>query len=165
MPLQPIIPLLQRAIARNRLPHNSRLSLPLIGLPLTCTQIANFVWVTHIKRSDAKQSFAVKVIHRLPPSVLRNHEQKTYDVDVILADGEVEHDVKVGDVCWRFQVLEGENELDRRVNYAQAFGKHGSGDEDFDEYVRAFQGEVTGRWFMGLVAEKEGDWIKCEDMD
>lgn len=58
-------------------------------------------------------------------------------------------------MSWRFEVLEGEDELDRLVHYGQAFGKHGSGDKDFDKYVMAFQGKVNRLWAMRLLAGRD----------
>jgi hypothetical protein len=47
-------------------------------------------------------------------------------------------------VCWRFQIAEEDDVVDRLLAYAQAFGKHGSEDQDYNEYVHAFQGKVRG---------------------
>lgn len=47
--------------------------------------------------------------------------------------------------------------------YAQAFGKHGSGDEDYDEYVHALQGEVTGL-VVRRICDKERR-VRDEDVD
>lgn len=65
--------------------------------------------------------------------------KKTYDIDVLLAE-----DDEAADACWTFQIAEGEELADRLLAYAQAFGKYGSGNEDYDEYVHAFQDKVTG---------------------
>ncbi|KAL8791603.1 MAG: hypothetical protein Q9195_005808 [Heterodermia aff. obscurata] len=48
------------------------------------------------------------------------------------------------DVCWSFQIMEGEDLMDRLWAYSLAFGKHGSGDDYYDEYVSAFQHKITG---------------------
>lgn len=47
--------------------------------------------------------------------------------------------------------------------YAQAFGEHGSGDEDYDEYVHVFQGEVTGL-VVRRICDKERR-VRDEDVD
>jgi len=99
-------------------------------------QVANLVHVTTIQRSDPNQSFAVRVTHQHPNA--HQTGKNTYDIDVLLAE-----DDDVADVCWRFQIAEGEDLLDRLSAYAIAFGKHGSGDEDYDEYVHAFQGRIA----------------------
>lgn len=121
--------------------------------------------MTEIKRSDPKQRFAVIATHPLPSYVPRKNEQKTYDVDVLMADTFFEFEDAVADVCWRFQVLEGEDEIDRLVHYGQAFGKHGSGDEDYDEYVRAFQGKVNGHWVIRTVIKNGGKIRFIDDED
>ena len=109
-------------------------------------QVAMLVHVTTIKRSDSTQSFATQVTHHHPSAIQKG--VKTYDIDVLLAE-----DDDVADVCWRFQIAEGEDALDRLLAYAQAFGKHGTGDEDYDEYVRAFQGTVTGIAVRRILAD------------
>ena len=101
------------------------------------TQIATLVHVTSIQTSDPKQLYTVRVAHRHPNA--HQTGKKTYDIDVLLAE-----DDDASDVCWSFQIAEGEDLLDRLLTYAQAFGKHGSGDKDYDEYVHAFQSKITG---------------------
>jgi hypothetical protein len=86
-------------------------------------QVASLVHVTAIQRSDPNQLFAVRVTHQHPSA---HHTGKlTYDIDVLLAE-----DDDAADVCWRFQIAEGEDLLDRLLAYTHAFGKHGSGDEN-----------------------------------
>ena len=81
------------------------------------TQIATLVHITTIQESNPKQSFAVRRTHQHPSA--HATKQKTLDVDVVFAedDGDV-------DMCWSFQIMEGEDRLNRLVAYAQAFGKH-----------------------------------------
>ena len=58
-------------------------------------------------------------------------------------------------MCWRFEVLEGENQVERLLRYAQAFGKHGSGNDEFDKYVIEFQRRVTGLWVIWFAAGQD----------
>jgi hypothetical protein len=118
-------------------------------------QTANLVHVTTIKRSDPNQSFAVRVMNQHPSADQTG--KTTYDIDVLLAE-----DDDIADVCWRFQVAEGEDVLDRLLAFAQALGKDGSGDEDYDEYVRAFQGKVTGL-AVRRICDKEELVVREED--
>ena len=39
--------------------------------------------------------------------------------------------------------MKGEDMLNRLLAYAQAFGKHGSGDDDYDRYAIAFQQKIN----------------------
>ncbi|EPE25484.1 hypothetical protein GLAREA_01396 [Glarea lozoyensis ATCC 20868] len=109
--------------------------------PLSPTriQIAEYVRVATTQRSKPNQPFAVLAEHWHPTA--HKTSTKTYDVDVLLAE-----DDDGADVCWRFQIAEGEDELDRLLAYSQAFGKHGSGDEHYDEYVHAFQEYIMKLW-------------------
>ena len=45
--------------------------------------------------------------------------------------------------------------------YAQVFGKHGSGDADFDEYVRALQHNLNGL-VIRRILNKSGNIMKYE---
>lgn len=155
MRFQPIIPLLQRTIVRNRLTFNLRTPFPFSRLPPTRIQTANFVRVASLGRSDPDESFAVLKTYSLPDYVVRN-EKKTWHFDVLLADYVMEGADDAADVCWRFEILEGEDVLERLLHYAQGFGKHGSGDDDFDEYVRAFHGKITGFWVETMVFKGHG---------
>ena len=107
------------------------------------TQIATLVRVTTIQKSSLRnpeRSFAVLTTHHHPIAHRTNH--KTYDVDVVFADDDDGDE----DVCWRFQIMEGEDMLDRLLNYSQAFGnvgKRSSGDDYYDQYVMAFQERIT----------------------
>ena len=114
--------------------------------------------MTEIKRSDPKQRFAVQVKYGLPSYVLLHTKQKTYDVDVLMAESDIEFEFEhaVADVCWRLQVLEGESEIDRLVDYGQAFGKRGTGDDDYDKYVRAFQRKVNEIWVIRMAIKNGG---------
>ena len=109
-------------------------------------QVAKLVHVTTIKRSDPTQSFATQVTHQHPSANQTGVE--TYNIDFLLAE-----DDDIADVCWRFQIAEGEDALDRLLAYAHAFGKHSSGDEDYDEYVYAFQSTVTGIAVRKILAD------------
>ena len=138
--------------------HNLRTRPPCHQLNLTETQIATLVHVTTIQPSKPSQSSAVRMTYRHPTA--HKTEQKTYDFDV----GFTEDDGEDADVCWRFQITEGEDMLERLLQYAQAFGKHGSGDDGFDEYVLAFQRKITGlavKEMMvkrGCVIQKRGEY-------
>lgn len=121
------------------------------------SQVATLVHVTNIQRSDPNQLFAVRVTHQHPSA---NHTgKKTYDIDVLLAE-----DDDAADVCWRFQIAEGEDLLDRLLAYAHAFGKHGSKGENYDEYVHAFQGKITGL-AARRICDKEEWVIRDEDKE
>lgn len=100
------------------------------------TQVASLVYVTTIQRSNPKQSFAVQTKHQHP--IAFQIGKKTYDVDVIFAE-----DDEAADACWTFQIMEEEDLLDRLFAYACAFGKHDLGDDDYDEYVHAFQSRIS----------------------
>ncbi len=126
--------------------HTSPLCINLTPLRI---QTATLCHVTAIKRSDPNQLFAVRVMHHHPSA--EQTGKTTYDIDVLLAE-----DDDAADVCWRFQIAEGEDVLDRLLAYAQAFGKHGSGDEDYDEYVRAFQCKVTGLVVRRMCGKEGG---------
>ena len=126
------------------------------------TQIASIVHVTTIQESNPHQSFAVRTTHRHPSA--HKTEQKIYNVDVLFAE-----DDEDSDGCWTFEIMEGEDRLNRLLAYAQAFGKHGSGDDDYDEYVIAFQQKITGlvvrKMFKnkGYIMIKDGEdevWFK-----
>ena len=131
------------------------------------TQIATLVHVTTIQESNhrnPKQSSAVQVTHRHPSA--HASKQKTYDVDVVFADDEDGDE----DVCWTFQIMEGEDTMNRLSAYAQAFERDGSGDDDYDQYVTAFRrklGSIAG-WKLlmdrpGSTRRKEeayGEWDK-----
>ena len=131
---------------------------PCVQLNLMKTQVATLVHVTTIQRSEPDQSSAVRVTYRHPTA--HKTEQKTYDVDI----GFTEDDGENTDVCWRFQITEGEDMVERLLHYAQAFGKHGSGDDGFDEYVLAFQRKISGlavKEMMvkrGYVIQKRGEY-------
>jgi hypothetical protein len=129
--------------------HNLR-SWPRCQLNPLRIQVAALVNVTTIQRSDPNQLFAVRVTHQHPSAYQTG--KKTHDIDVLLAE-----DDDAADVCWTFQIAEGEDLLDRLLVYAHAFGKHGSGDEDYDEYVHAFQGKITGL-AARRICDKEG-WV------
>ena len=58
-------------------------------------------------------------------------------------------------MCWRFQIAEGEDLLDRLSAYTLTFGKYGSVDEDYDEYIYAFQGRIASL-VMRRVVDQEG---------
>ncbi|KAH6662691.1 hypothetical protein B0J14DRAFT_645188 [Halenospora varia] len=120
-------------------------------------QVATLVHVTTIQQSDPNQLFAVRVTHQHPSA--HHTGKKTYDIDVLLAK-----DDDTADMCWRFQIAEGEDLLDRLLAYAHAFGKHGWGDENYDEYVHAFQGKITGL-AVSRICDKEGWVIRDEDED
>lgn len=120
-------------------------------------QAATIVHVTTIQRSNPNQLFAVRVIHQHPSA--HQTGKKTYDIDVLLAE-----DDDAADVCWRFQITEGEDQLDRLLVYARAFGKHGSGDEDYDEYVHAFQRKVTGL-MLRRIYDEDSSAAKAGDRD
>lgn len=98
--------------------------------------------VTAVKRSDPQQTFSVIVRHRLPNAAQRG--EKTYEIDFLFAEED-----ETEDVCWRFQIIDGENVHDRFMAYVAALGKYGSGDEDFEEYVRAFQCKVLQLIYTG----------------
>ena len=86
------------------------------------------------RRHKAKRSKSA-IRFRVAHQHLRAHEtgQKIYDIDVLLAE-----DDGAAAVCWRLQIAEGEDMLDRLLAYAHTFGEHGSGDKDYDEYVDTF---------------------------
>lgn len=121
------------------------------------TQVATLVHVTTIQRSNPNQSFAVQATHQHPSA--HRTGRKTYDIDVLLAE-----DDDTADVCWRFQIAEGEDPQDRLLAYAHAFRKHGSGDEDYEEYIHAFQRKITALAVRGLC-DKEGWAVGDEDQD
>lgn len=64
------------------------------------------------------------------------------------------------DVCWRFQVLEGEDELDRLLHYAQTFEKHGKGNGKFGEYYQAFQKRIDSLCDMRREEAENGGEIR-----
>ncbi len=129
--------------------QNIRTSPLRINLTPLRIQAASLCHVTTIKRSDPTQLFAVRVMHEHPTA--EQTGKTTYDIDVLLAE-----DDDAADVCWRFQIEEGEDMLDRLLWYAQAFGKRGSGDEDYDEYVGAFQRKINGLVVMRMCGKGGG---------
>jgi hypothetical protein len=128
-------PLIQRSLKASM--HNLRRWPLHVQLNPLRIQVATLIHVTAIQRSNPNQLFDIRVVHQHPSA--HQAGKKTYGIDVLLAEND-----DAADVCWRFQIVEGEDPLDRLLAYAQAFGKHGLGDEDYDEYVHAFQVKITG---------------------
>lgn len=117
--------------------HNIPIWPSYINLTPLRIQTATFAHVATIKRSDPDQSFAARIIHQHPNADPIG--TTTYNVDVLLAE-----DDDFANVCWTFQIAKGEDVLDRLLVYAQAFGKHGSGDKDYDEMFGRFKGGSMG---------------------
>ena len=144
--------------------RNSRASLsnsrPCVQPNHLRTQIANLVRVTAIRESNPQQSFAVRVKHQLPKA--HEEKQKTYDMDVVFAD----EDDGEEDVCWSFQIVEGEDMLNRLLTYAQGFGKHATRrDHHHDEYVIEFQRKINGLWVRRLAMDHPGSLTIIEEGD
>ena len=119
------------------------------------TQIATLVRITTIQDSNPKQSYAVRVTHQHPSA--HATKQKTSNVDVVFAE-----DDEDADVCWSFQIMEGEDRLNRLLAYAQAFGKHGSGDDYYDQYVDKFQSTIISLCLRRMAIENP-DTVKIEE--
>ncbi|KAI9710256.1 MAG: hypothetical protein M1820_002749 [Bogoriella megaspora] len=123
----------------NPLTRNTRNWPPHVRSTPFTIQIANFVKITKIEGNKPLQSLPTLVMHHHPNADYEGH--KLYDVDVWLAE-----DDSSADACWRFQIAEGEDEMDRLLAYAQSFRKRGLPVLDCDEYVKAFQEQVYGMW-------------------
>ncbi|CAF9915477.1 MAG: hypothetical protein HETSPECPRED_002501 [Heterodermia speciosa] len=126
------------------------------------TQTATIVRVASVQASNPNHPYAKRTRHRHPTTLKTG--QRTHDFDFVFAEDDGDEDV-----CWSFEIMEGEDLMGRLQAYAQAFGNHGSGDDHYDEYVRAFQCEITGLCTNellkkhGYVMRPEGEyevWFK-----
>ncbi|CAI6231609.1 unnamed protein product [Periconia digitata] len=120
-------------------------------------QIASLVHVTSIRRSDPNQPFTLVATHRHPNA--HQLRGKTYNVDVLLAEED-----NIAEVCWRFQIADEEDLLDRLSAYALAFGQHSTENKDYDECVRAFQSKMACI-LRGRLADQEEWTAVSEDED
>lgn len=176
-----ILPLLylQRSTLRTtpldllRRPTFSR-RLPRLTPPQAQTQIATMIRVIAIKINDPTlppdhyMYFAAHQTHKLPLSALGNNEKEdTYEVNVLIADDE-RNDTDM-DECWRFEILDGENEMDRLWTYARAFRrKLDSEGQEAGVHMKAFQRDIRRLWqekYIGIRGEKETGFEQDEGVD